>query len=172
MNTLAINKYLDVNGVTVTGDTDSYYRLSPHGVKAWYVADVSEPTEADLAAYDDYVAAQELEQYKADKLAEINAACDTATGDISSKYPRSEMDTWPQQVREAEAYQADNNVSVPMLETIATAMGITVSDQANRVMQRFTQYADAVGKAVGKRHALEEKIQAATTVEEVQAISW
>jgi len=106
------------------------------------------------------------------KIAEINAACDAATDEISSKYPRSEMDTWPQQVKEAEAYQADSSATVPMLEAIATARGITVSGQADRVMTRFQQYTDAVGKAVGKRQKLEADIQAATTVEEVQAIVW
>ena len=124
---------------------------------------------------------EDITLLKADKLDEINTACDDATSDISSKYPRSEMDTWPEQVKEAEAYQADNSASVPMLETIANARGITVADQADRVMTRFSQYTAQVGQAVGKRQKLEEQIQTiaadsnltdAEKIDQIQAISW
>jgi len=131
--------------------------------------DIPQP---DISEIEEYEKEAYLSEIKNNKITEINAACDAATAEISSKYPRSEMDTWPQQVKEAEAYKAETNASVPMLKTIAKARGITVKDQADRVLTKFQQYADAVGKAVGKRQKLEADIQAATTVEEVQAISW
>jgi hypothetical protein len=53
MTSYKVNQYLAANGVTVTGNTDAYYRLKPDGIKAWYVDGVAEPTEADLAGYPD-----------------------------------------------------------------------------------------------------------------------
>jgi len=53
MTTYKVNQYLAEKGVTVHGNTDAYYRLSPDGVKAWYVEGIAEPTEADLAKYPD-----------------------------------------------------------------------------------------------------------------------
>jgi len=53
MTTYKVNQYLAEKGVTVHGNTDAYYRLSPDGVKAWYVEGIAEPTEADLAEYPD-----------------------------------------------------------------------------------------------------------------------
>jgi hypothetical protein len=53
MKPYQVNQYLAANGVTVSGNTDDYYRLSPDGIKAWYVDGVAEPTEADLAGYPD-----------------------------------------------------------------------------------------------------------------------
>ena len=49
MNIEAINLYLKDNGVTVSGTTDTYYRLNKESTfKAWYVDGVSQPTDDDF----------------------------------------------------------------------------------------------------------------------------
>jgi len=111
-------------------------------------------------------------QIKADKLAEINNACDAAMADILNDYPAVERQTWDAQLREARAYKADNTTDVPMLTGIANGRGITVSDQADRVIAKTQEYTTAVSVAVGKRQNLQADIDAATTVEEVQNILW
>ena len=52
MNINAINLYLKANSVTVSGSTDSYYRLNGESnFKAWYVEGVAQPTDDDLSSY-------------------------------------------------------------------------------------------------------------------------
>jgi hypothetical protein len=46
----SVNLYLEANGITVTGNTDQYYRLSPNGIKEWSV-DIPQPSDADLIPY-------------------------------------------------------------------------------------------------------------------------
>jgi hypothetical protein len=49
-----VNLYLEANGITVTGNTDKYYRLSPDGIKEWSVK-VPKPTEDDLIQYESQI---------------------------------------------------------------------------------------------------------------------
>ena len=52
MNINAINLYLKANDITVSGSTDSYYRLNGESTfKAWYVEGVAQPTDDDLSSY-------------------------------------------------------------------------------------------------------------------------
>ena len=52
MNINAINLYLEANDITVSGSTDSYYRLNAESnFKAWYVEGVAQPTDSDLSSY-------------------------------------------------------------------------------------------------------------------------
>lgn len=55
----AIILYLEANGITVTGNTDQYFRLSPDGIKQWSVKEVSAPTETALAPYETQVINEE-----------------------------------------------------------------------------------------------------------------
>jgi hypothetical protein len=52
MNIEAINLYLKDNGITVSGTTDTYYRLNKESTfKAWYVDGVAQPTDDDLKSF-------------------------------------------------------------------------------------------------------------------------
>lgn len=61
----AIILYLEANGITVTGSTDQYFRLSPSGIKSW-TNSAPQPTEQDLAPYELEVAKPTVEQIKAE----------------------------------------------------------------------------------------------------------
>lgn len=100
---------------------------------------------------------------QAELLTQINNLCDQKMTSISSGYPESEVKTWPQQVKEAEAYTANSAAPVPMLEGLATQRSLTVAELASRVLVKATTYAGYAGLIVGRRQALEDAL-ALTTI--------
>jgi hypothetical protein len=50
----AVVLYLEDNGITVTGNTDQYFRLSPDGVKEWSV-NVPQPTQQEIDSFESQI---------------------------------------------------------------------------------------------------------------------
>lgn len=113
-----------------------------------------------------------LEAAKAVKLIEINAACELALADLTSTYPPGELQSWPQQVREAAAFLLDPPGPTLLLSAIAEVRGLTVADLAGRVQAKAEGYAAYSGAIIGKRQAAEDLLDEAETPEEVSAIVW
>ena len=113
---------------------------------------------------------QPLEEAKAAKLAEINSACDGILKSAVKTYPDTEVMTFDQQVKEAEAYLSDPANPVSLLAALASARGIELSDLAARVMVKHQSYTVLSGKVIGQRQALEDRLSACETTEEVNAI--
>jgi hypothetical protein len=114
----------------------------------------------------------ELEAAKKSRLASINMACDKELAQLAETYPSGEISSWPQQVKEAEALTIDPNTATPLLSTIAVARGLTVADLAGRVLAKAAAYSEAAGQIIGKRQALEDALDIATTTEEISIIYW
>ena len=89
---------------------------------------------------------------------------------ILKNYPKFEVDTWQNQLRDANAYIADNNAVVPTLEALATQRNITMLEAANKVKAKAAVFEAFSGKQAGERQRLEDLIDTATTVEELNAI--
>ena len=106
------------------------------------------------------------------KLAQVNAACDDAVAGLIANYPELEVLSWPQQVKEAEALAADSSADTPLLSAIATARSLELDDLATRVLAKADAYSAASGALIGRRQAAEDKLDAATTVQEVVAVEW
>lgn len=104
-------------------------------------------------------------------LKQANALCDGKMATIKAGYPEEEVKTWDQQVREAEAYQANALATVPMLEAMAIKRGLTKADLAGRVMTKATAFADTAGQIVGRRQRLEDDISAITTTADADAVA-
>ena len=86
-------------------------------------------------------------------------------------YPETEVLTFDQQTSEAKAYLASGNVSdAPLLSALAAGRGITLDDLVQRVMAKHTAFSALSGYVIGQRQALEDRLDACTTVEEVEAI--
>lgn len=113
-----------------------------------------------------------LAKAKEAKLAEINAAAESAIQSIRSKYPQFEIDSWQSQEAEAREWVADNSASTPILSAIAEARGISLSDLVSRVIAKADAYRPAVAGVIGIRQDLEDKIERYTTVHTVNSISW
>ena len=112
-----------------------------------------------------------LEQTKAAKLSEINAAADRAIATLTATYPDREISTFDKQESEARAYTADATASTPLLSALATARGIPLPDLVERVLAKADAFAVASGSIIGQRQALEDRLDACTTLEEVQGIT-
>lgn len=113
-----------------------------------------------------------LNAAKAAKLTEINAECQKAVAALAADYPDSEVQSWPQQVKEATALAADAGADAPLLTAIATARGLPVAELASRVLDKMNAYAAASGVLIGRRQAAEDAIGAAASLEDLSAISW
>ena len=122
-------------------------------------ASLPEPTPEELLA-----------KARAVKLAEINAATDAVLRTLTATYPASELLTFDKQETEARAYLADSTAPTPLLTALAVGRGITLADLAGRVIAKADAFAAASGYVIGQRQALEDQLDAAQTVEAVQAI--
>lgn len=110
----------------------------------------------------------------------MNAGCDADLAEIRTRYPESELQTWPSQDREAAAYDTARQAgetppATPMLDGIAAARGITTAEQVDRVLAAVERYTTAAAAAVGKRQRLEAEIEAAYRAgdrQALEAIAW
>ena len=114
---------------------------------------------------------QSLTEAKAAKLAEINGTCDRILKEAVKTYPDTEVMTFDQQVKEAEAYEADPDASVALLASLASARGIELPELVARVMAKHEAYSVLSGAVIGQRQALEDKLDACASVEEVNALA-
>ena len=112
-----------------------------------------------------------LEEAKAAKLSEINTAADAAIAALTATYPDRELATFDKQESEARAYAADATAPAPLLSALAEARGIPLPDLVERVIAKADAFAVASGSVIGRRQALEDRLDACTTLEEVQAIA-
>ena len=111
-----------------------------------------------------------LDEVKAAKLSEINAAADRAIATLTATYPDRELATFDKQESEARAYAADATASTPLLSALAQARGIPLDELVRRVLAKADAFAVASGSIIGQRQALEDRLDVCTTVEEVQSI--
>jgi hypothetical protein len=114
----------------------------------------------------------QLEAAKAERLSAINTECDKVLAAIKATYPQGEVESWAQQVKEAEALAVDTQAAAPLLSAIATYRGLSVTELAARVSAKAAAYAAVSGSIIGKRQALEDALTTATTPEEVFAVTW
>ena len=112
-----------------------------------------------------------LDEVKAAKLSEINAAADRAIATLTATYPDRELATFDKQESEARAYAADATASTPLLSALAQARGIPLDELVRRVLAKADAFAVASGSIIGQRQALEDRLDVSTTVEEVQSIA-
>lgn len=124
--------------------------------------------ELELDAGDD----AKLEAVKAAKRLEINEACNAAVASLAASYPEREIQSWPQQVKEAEALAANPQAPAPLLTAIADARALPVVELASRVLGKMNAYAAASGSLIGRRQAAEGLIDLAASPEDVASIVW
>lgn len=113
-----------------------------------------------------------LDAAKSAKHAEVNAACNTAISQLAAFYPEREVQSWPQQVKEAEALAISPIAPAPLLAAIATARGVPVTTLAALVLTKMTAYATVSGGLIGRRQVAENLITFATTPEALALIVW
>lgn len=113
-----------------------------------------------------------LEEAKAEKVMDINMAYESELSSILDKYPDVETKTWDKQESEARAWLADNSADTPLLDALAQGRQMDMAELVSRVIAKADAWVALSGAATGKRQRLEDEIEAATTVEDVDAIVW
>lgn len=123
----------------------------------------------DKGDYYEVVALPEatLEEAKKAKLSEINSACDSILKSAIENYPQTEVMTFDQQVSEARAYRLDSGNDVSLLASLASARGIELSDLVERVLEKHQSYSLLSGTVIGQRQALEDRLEACLSTDEV-----
>lgn len=116
--------------------------------------------------------AEQLKQAKTERLELITAECDKVLSVTKTSYPQGEVESWPQQVKEAEALAVDPQTETPLLSAIATYRGLEVTELAARVKAKSDAFSQISGTIIGKRQALEDALSAATTPDEVSVVVW
>ena len=86
---------------------------------------------------------------------------------LSKNKPEMESSTWPAQSKEANAYKADNTVDTPVLTKLAEIRDITVSDLADKIITKETEYNIAVAELLGQQQKLIDEIKACTQIWEL-----
>ena len=142
--------------------------------------------ETDIAPYEDseieqgydgawyekgHARQRPLEEARADKLTEINSACDAILNAATATYPETEVLTFDQQLIEAQAYTADDTAAVPLLRALAAARGIELDDLVQRVIAKSNAFTQLSGYIIGQRQALEDRLDTCTTADEIEAIT-
>lgn len=75
-----------------------------------------------------------------------------------------EHDSWAEQLSEAKAYQADNTASVPMIQSLATARGITLDAMVTKVIEANAAYNTKIQELLSAKQLVETEIKACTTI--------
>lgn len=77
---------------------------------------------------------------------------------VAAPYTPEERETWFAQVAEANAYQANNTASTPLLSAISAVRGVAVATLANTVITKDNAFRSAVGAILGEQQALIDTI--------------
>ena len=95
---------------------------------------------------------------------------DTLKSSLLVGYPQTEIESFYRQEKEALAWQADNKVDTPMLKQIARVRGVPFEVLVEKVIEKASQFAVAIGVIIGQRQAFEDRLLATKTLEELTAL--
>ena len=90
---------------------------------------------------------------------------------IVTPYESLERESWPLQQSEAEAWQKDNTAPVPLISNIAAARKITLPDLVAKILGNVDVFRQASGQILGKQQNMLDRIHAATSLEDLEAIA-
>lgn len=99
----------------------------------------------------------------------INAIFQSHMAAIADGYPMHERESWPVQLEEAKALQADPEATTPWLDACAAARGLDKAELAARVLAKDAAYRLISGTLSGIRQRHEDAIAKLETVEQAQA---
>ncbi len=89
-----------------------------------------------------------------------------ALADLRDRYPQTEREGWHELVADAKDGGGE------CIERYADELGISVEDSVSRVLSARQGYRTGYGSATGKLTKLRDQVDAAETVEGLEAIEW
>lgn len=170
--------------INVDNDTDAQ-RLSNAGARELSPQEI---TDAGMTGYENIVSPAntkigpdgsivftppkppELDDLKAVKLVEINAAYQQAIADMTPGYPDDERLTFDKQEAEARSWLADNSASTPFVDALATGRQMDKAELVRRIIAKADAFAIASGSLTGQRQRYEDLLKDAKTADAVAAI--
>lgn len=141
--------------------------------KGWRAVD----SAADAMADETYRETQPqpiitLASAQAERALVIRSEAATVMESIAAPYLPQERESWDIQLKEADAYTANNATPTPLLLAMATARGITVADLVAKVYENANLYRAAIGEILGKQQGLLDRVYAASTIEAVMEVDF
>ena len=124
----------------------------------------SRTSEGDAALDEKFV------DEKNKKQQQINALFERNVNEIKSGILQAEIDTFSTQEKEALAYQNDSSSPTPLLSGLSSVRGISVAELTTRVLAHADAYKAAMAQAMGKKHAYEDQLKLAETLDDINAI--
>lgn len=85
-------------------------------------------------------------------------------------YPQTEIESFYRQEKEALAWQSDNKVDTPMLKQISRVRGVPFEVLVEKVIEKASQFAVAIGLIIGQRQAFEDRLLALKTQKELDVL--
>ena len=79
--------------------------------------------------------------------------------------------SWDQQRKEAEAYNADNTASTPLLTKLAEARDITIAQMVSKVDTAIENYYEKLAVLLAKKQKVEAELRACTTLLELHVVN-
>jgi hypothetical protein len=119
--------------------------------------------------------AAKLAESAAAKGAEITALAEASLAAYGAEYGPTERASWPVQLREAEALQADPGAATPWLDAAATARGMDKATFAARIVANAAAWSPLQGWVNGQRLKFSDQLGAilageGTDTEKAEAI--
>ena len=114
-----------------------------------------------------------LEVAKQNKLREIRNATNTYMKKLKEGFSDAEMETWSRQENGLKLLTADMNseeYDAQWVKALAATRGISLEEQLQRISYASNMMNEYAYRLVGYQQSLEDKINAATTLDEVQEI--
>ena len=116
-----------------------------------------------------------LEFAKEEKLSEIREATNAYMRELKKNFSDAEVQTWFRQENGLKLLSADINseeYDAKWVKALAATRGITVEEQMQRISYSSNVMNEYAYRLVGYQQSLEDKINAATTLEELSEINF
>lgn len=90
----------------------------------------------------------------------VDAEYTRRMGELANAYPAHERESWPVQLAEAQALQADESAATPWIDHCAAKRGLARVELAARILQKDAAYRQVSGSLTGARQWHEDQIAA------------
>ena len=121
-----------------------------------------------------------LDEAKAARIVEATAVCNAVLSPLGVRYCPYERDTWTEQVTQSQALLADPTLETPpagdgldpvsILRSITAYSGESMPALAMAILKNRERWLVVSGVAIGQRQAIENRINACSTVADVLAV--
>lgn len=155
-----------------TGDQVEYTALGELPENLTALAPLAEPCKWNGTEWvkDEARIVELFMQRKEALLTTLANKADTLKSSLLVGYPQTEIESFYRQEKEALAWKADNKVDTPMLKQIARVRGVPFDVLVEKVIEKASQFAVAIGLIIGQRQAFEDRLLALKTMEELTAL--